>query len=97
MNNLEQAQRPQYWDVFPKLIRVSRSSYGQHIPLSIRGEPEAPVFRSSNHRVASVDRYGVVSCVNTCGAAMILVWDSPEKLSLRHVQVEVVNGDEAPQ
>jgi uncharacterized protein (DUF1810 family) len=44
MNNLEQPQEPHYWDVFPKLIRVSRSPFVQRIPLSIRGLPEAPVF-----------------------------------------------------
>jgi hypothetical protein len=92
MNNLEQPQEPHYWDVFPKLIRVSRSPFVQRIPLSIRGLPEVPVFESSNPDVASVDEGGNVECGFVPGAAMILVWDSPERLSLRHVQVEVYGG-----
>jgi len=96
MNNLEQPQEPHYWDVFPKLIRVSRSPFVQRIPLSIRGLPEEPVFESSNPDVASVDEDGNVECGFVPGAAMILVWDSPERLSLRHVQVEVYGGGSAP-
>lgn len=38
----------QYWDVFPKLIRVSQSGFTQYIPLSIRGDIASPVFESSN-------------------------------------------------
>ena len=77
MNNLEQPQEPQYWDVFPKLIRVSRSPFVQRIPLSIRGLPEVPVFESSNPDVASVDEDGNVECGFVPGAAMILVWIRP--------------------
>ena len=93
MNNLEQPQEPHYWDVFPKLIRASRSPFVQRIPLSIRGLPEAPVFESSNPDVASVDEDGNVECGFVPGAAMILVWDSSERLSLRHVQVEANSTD----
>ena len=89
MNNLEQPQEPRYWDVFPKLIRVSRSGFAQRIPLSIRGELDSPVFESSNPDVATVDEDGNVECGYLPGAAMIMVWDSPDRGSLRHVQVEV--------
>jgi hypothetical protein len=79
----------QYWDVFPKIIRVSKSGFAQYIPLSIRGEIASPVFETSNPDIAAVDEAGNVMCGFQPGAAMIMVWDSPERASLRHVQVEV--------
>jgi hypothetical protein len=91
----------QYWDVFPKLIRVSQSGFTQYIPLSIRGEIASPVFESSNQDIAAVDEAGNVMCGFQPGAAMIMVWDSPERTSLRHVQVEVygslANPSEPPE
>jgi len=78
-----------YWDVFPKLIRVSCSSLPQTIPLSIRGGVSQPVFESSNPEVANIDQYGNVQCGLTPGAAIIMVWDSVAMAGVRHVQVEV--------
>lgn len=90
MNDFEQpSQDLRYWDVFPKLIRVSQSSLAQLIPLSIRGEVSAPVFESSNPDIATVDEHGNVMCGFLPGAAMVMVWDSAERSTLRHVQVEV--------
>jgi hypothetical protein len=85
-----------YWDVFPKLIRVSISMYAQTIPLSIRGNVSAPVYESSNPEVAEIDELGNVLCGLTPGAAMIMVWANEERSSVRHVQVEVY-GQEVPQ
>jgi hypothetical protein len=78
-----------YWDVFPKLIRVSISMYPQIIPLSIRGNIPVPVYESSNPEIADIDELGNVMCGLTPGAAMIMVWESEERSSVRHVQVEV--------
>lgn len=78
-----------YWDVFPKLIRVSCSLTQQVIPLSIRGEGLAPVFDSSNPEVAEIDGAGTIRCGLMPGAAMIMVWSSSARTSVRHVQVEV--------
>jgi hypothetical protein len=80
---------PPYWDVFPKSIRVSLTESEQLIPLSVRGNAEAPVFQSSNTDVVNVDENGVLSFSGNIGNAMIIVWDSPAKLSVRHVAVEV--------
>ena len=89
-----------YWDVFPKLIRVSTSEWPQSIPLSIRGSVESPVFESSNNDVAEVDESGNVICGMQPGAAIVMVWHSDDHLSVRHVQVEVygtpMGGREMP-
>ena len=89
-----------YWDVFPKLIRVSTSEWPQTIPLSIRGSVESPVFESSNINVAEVDESGNVICGMQPGAAIVMVWHSDDHLSVRHVQVEVygtpMGGGEMP-
>ncbi len=89
-----------YWDVFPKLIRVSTSEFTQTIPLSIRGTVESPVFESSNSDVAEMDEAGNVICGMQPGAAIVLVWHSGDRLSVRHVQVEVygtpMGGGEMP-
>jgi len=89
-----------YWDVFPKLIRVSTSEFPQTIPLSIRGSVESPVFESSNSDVAEVDESGNVICGMQPGAALVMVWHSDDRLSVRHVQVEVygtpMGGGEMP-
>lgn len=86
----------QYWDVFPKLIRVSQSGFTQYIPLSIRGEIASPIFESSNQDIAMVDEVGNVMCGFQPGAALIMVWDSQERASLRHVQVEVYGSLASP-
>ena len=80
---------PPYWDVFPKSIRVSLTESEQMIPLSVRGNAESPVFQSSNADVVNVDENGVLYFSGNIGNAMIIVWDSPAKLSVRHVAVEV--------
>ena len=89
-----------YWDVFPKLIRVSTSEWPQTIPLSIRGSVESPVFESSNNDVAEVDESGNVICGMQPGAAIVMVWHSEARDSVRHVQVEVygtpMGGEEMP-
>ena len=82
----------QYWDVFPKLVRVSTSSSEQSIPLSIRGEVTAPVYESSNPDVATVDPFGNIVCGSIPGASVIMVWSDVQKKSVRHVQVEVYGG-----
>lgn len=78
-----------YWDVFPKLIRVSTSEEPQSIPLSLRGNVEAPLFLSSNPSVADVDESGVVSCGMQPGAVVLIICRSNELDSIRYVQVEV--------
>jgi len=89
-----------YWDVFPKLIRVSTSEWPQTIPLSIRGSVESPVFESPSSDVAEVDEAGNVTCGMQPGAAIVMVWHSDDRLSVRHVQVEVygtpMGGGEMP-
>jgi photosystem II stability/assembly factor-like uncharacterized protein len=89
-----------YWDVFPKLVRVSTSEWPQTIPLSIRGSVESPVFESSNNDVVVVDEAGNVICGMQPGAAVVMVWHSDDRLSVRHVQVEVygtpMGGGEMP-
>lgn len=89
-----------YWDVFPKLVRVSTSNFPQSIPLSIRGSVESPVFESSNSDVADVDEVGNVICGMQPGAAIVMIWHSDARESVRHVQVEVygtpVGGGEMP-
>ena len=87
----------QYWDVFPKLIRVSTSVCSQSIPLSLRGDVVSPLFSSSNPAVAEVNEYGVVSCGMQPGAAILIICRSEALDSIRYVQVEVYGspvGDE---
>lgn len=78
-----------YWDVFPKLIRVSTSDQPQSIPLSLRGDVESPLFFSSNPLVAEVDENGLVTCGMQPGAAILIICRSEELDSIRYVQVEV--------
>jgi hypothetical protein len=78
-----------YWDVFPKLIRVSTSDQLQEIPLSLRGDVEAPLFFSSNTMIADVGEAGVVTCGMQPGAAVLIVCRSEAFDSIRYVQVEV--------
>ena len=87
MSALEESASP--WDVFPKLIRVSVSSTEQSIPLSIRGVVDEPIIESSNEWVARVDQSGTIVCGSVPGAAIIMVWRSSARDSLRHVQIEV--------
>ena len=78
-----------YWDVFPKLVRVSTTEDVQVIPLSIRGDAPSPLIESTNPDVAEINGDGDIECGLIPGAAMILVWKSGAKDSIRHVQVEV--------
>ena len=78
-----------YWDVFPKLIRVSMSNQMQSIPLSIRGDVSTPEFASSNLNVAQINASGAIECGLQPGAALIMVWRDANRDSVRHVQVEV--------
>jgi hypothetical protein len=78
-----------YWDLFPQNIRLSRSAEAQQIPLSIRGENVSPTFESSNPSVADVDESGRLVAGTEIGNAMILGWDSEDRLSLRYISVEV--------
>jgi len=78
-----------YWDVFPKLIRLSVSEQSQSIPLSIRGNVETPVIESSNTDIVNIDGNGNVICGTRPGSAIVMIWHSDARESLRHVQVEV--------
>ena len=78
-----------YWDVFPKSFRLSTAETGQHIPLSIRGAAEAPVLVSSNPEIVDIDENGVLRCGLLPGNAMVMVWSSEARDSIRHVAVEL--------
>lgn len=81
----------QYWDVFPKSIKVSKVDYPVSVPLTLRGTPRGTVlFESVNTGVASVSAEGIVSLGTTLGGSEITVYDSEEKDSVRFVRVEVV-------
>ena len=82
----------QYWDVFPKLIKVSHGSLNMSVPLSVRGTPRGTVcFDSSNWAIATVSEAGVVSLGYNIGATVISAYDSEDRTSVRYVQVEVVS------
>lgn len=82
----------QYWDVFPKSIKVSHGSLNMTVPLSVRGNPRGTVrFDSSNWAIATVSEAGVVSLGYNVGATVISVYDSEDRTSVRYVQVEVVS------
>jgi hypothetical protein len=79
----------EFWDVFPKLVKVSTSPVEQSIPLSIRGEVESPSLESSNTEVATIGPNGEIRCGRVPGASVIMIWRSAARDSVRHVQVEV--------
>ena len=80
----------QYWDVFPKSIKVSKNPFGTIVPLSVRGNPRGSVvFESSDAIVASVDTNGTVSLGMSAGSAVITAYDSEDRTSIRYVLVEV--------
>lgn len=82
----------QYWDVFPKTIKVSHGSLNMSVPLSIRGNPRGRViFDVSNMAIATVSEDGVVSLGYNVGATVIAAYDSEERTSVRYVQVEVIS------
>jgi hypothetical protein len=78
-----------HWQVKPQSIRISSSQVEQRIPLSLRGNVDAPVYTSSNPEIVQIDTNGVVRCGSVVGNAMVMVWRSALRDSLRHVMVEV--------
>lgn len=54
---------------------------------------DAPVFASSNPDIVQIDANGVVRCGSVAGNAMVMVWRSVLRDSLRHVMVEVRDLD----
>ncbi len=82
----------QYWDVFPKSIKVSHGSLNMTVPLSVRGNPRGKViFDSSNWAIATVTEDGIVSLGYNIGATVISAYDSEDRTSVRYVQVEVIS------
>ena len=82
----------QYWDIFPKSIKVSKVDAPVSVPLTARGTLRGiAIFESSNPGAASVSAEGVVSLGTTLGGSEITVYDSEDKDSVRFVRVEVVD------
>lgn len=80
-----------YWEVHPRQIKISRNDTTVRIPLSIRGNPSGtPIYETTNQLIADVSPEGEVICGLMEGAAMIMIYDSAAKTSVRHVQVEVL-------
>jgi len=85
----------QYWDVFPKSIKVSQAPVAVSVPLSVRGTPRGTVqFDSANLAIASVDENGIVSLGVNVGATMLSVFDSEDRTSARYVSVEIMSVSE---
>jgi len=78
-----------HWEVQPRSIRLSAGEFEQRVPLSLRGDVDAPVFASSNPDVAEIGPDGVVRCGWAIGNAVVMVWRSSARDSLRHILVEV--------
>lgn len=86
----------QYWDVFPKTIKVSHGSLNMNVPLSVRGNPRGNVvFDVSNMAIATVSEGGIVSLGYNVGATVVSCYDSEDRTSVRYVQVEVISVAEA--
>jgi len=85
-----------YWDVFPKYIRMTKPLNPEGflpVPISVRGTPLGmPIFEVSNPEVATVDADGNVMPGPSTGSTTIMVYDEPEKKSVRHVQVQVLKA-----
>ena len=82
----------QYWDVFPKSIKVSKVDTPVSVPLTARGTLRGTaIFESSNPGVATVSAEGLVSLGTALGGSEITVYDSEDKDSIRFVGVEVVD------
>jgi len=82
-----------YWEVQPELIRLSKTSFEQVIPLSFRGQVESPLCFSSNPDVATVDENMCVRAGRASGRSMIGIWRDDSRSSLRYVTVEVGSCD----
>ena len=81
----------QYWDVFPKTIKVSKSPLGTVVPLSVRGLPRGTVqFQSADEIVATVDVNGLVTLGLNVGSTVIVAYDSEDRTIARYVIAEVV-------
>ena len=81
----------QYWDVFPKTIKVSKSLLGTVVSLSVRGLPRGTVqFQSADEIVATVDVNGLVTLGLNVGSTVIVAYDSEDRTSARYVIAEVV-------
>ena len=78
-----------HWEVQPRSIRLSAGEFEQRVPLSLRCDVDAPVFASSNPEVAEIGPDGVIRCGWTIGNAVLMVWRSSVRDSLRHILVEV--------
>ena len=74
-----------HWDLQPRSIRLSAGEFEQRIPLSLRGDVDAPVFATSNPEVAEIGPDGVIRCGWTIGNAVLMVWRSSARVSLRNV------------
>jgi len=86
-----------YWDVFPKHIKISKSTSNRTVPLTISGTlVGVPIFISTDYNIASVDANGTVSLGTVVGAAMITAYDLnlQGQTTIRHIQVEVVAPEE---
>ena len=82
----------QYWDVFPKSIKVSQSDIPVTVPLSVRGAPRGAVeFESASPGIASVDEVGRVTLGGLAGATQIMAYESADRQSVRYVQIDVVD------
>lgn len=85
-----------YWDVFPKYIRMTKPldpAAFLPVPISIQGKPiGVPVFEVSNPEVATVDADGNVRPGPGTGSTTVMVYDSPSRKSVRHVQVQVLKA-----
>ena len=88
-----------YWDVEPRQIKVSKSATNRSVALNISGGLAGALsFTSTDSSIAAVDTNGVLSLGTKVGAAMITARDAgsgAEPASLRHVQVEVIDEQEA--
>ena len=82
-----------YWDVYPKSIKVTQNGQSLPIPLSIRGNPRGEIqYEVADESIAWIDEQGRVNLGEQPGATMIMVYDSEARDSVRHVQVEVLEG-----
>ena len=81
-----------YWDVFPKSLKLSFRPEGPPIPLSIRGNPEGYIeFESYDEYIAYVDEDGYLWPGWEPGATIIMVTAYGLDISVRYVQVEIID------
>ena len=81
-----------YWDVYPKIVKLSLSGSAMQIPLSVRGNPAGGLqFESGDDSIAFVDGDGKLNAGMKEGATVVSIYDSGAKESVRFVQVDVVD------